>query len=477
MIFVFDKRWRGLKRFFLGLAEVSCNKQSIHYNFTSFVLSPDYKITETGQMHIRNLRQVERNEKQCKNPEMKELYFPTEKQALCKMALEDCLIELEGSKLDDSAEREKSIKERYDMICSSSASESISETYQIDIPKLVQDIKEIFHHKSKTDKPNGLRGLFGEEVDEFRSKIKAAQEDKNLGRIVAAVADVLAKLCENNRCDQTNASQIQMWRRNVMIPCMLDVLEKYSARCQQHLRLLKRLRNLSEKQNEIMDGCQNGNEPLLKDASNTAMRLIDFAKFEPSKLVRFQLNSSAGPHVAYNNGIIRHNRNNDVFSQEFTITEGPSEELQLRPTVCTVRLDGQTLEEKHEECGCVFTFTGARLKLTYDWSLNKLTASNVQSAGEFHTPLGAHIGMIELYSCRVECLYIVLILKIVIFTSKDQKQLISLKERREREGGRGREGARERAGGRRQCFFCLFSFCFFFFSGGEGDLRFFFIIA
>ena len=421
MIFVFDERWRGLKRFFLGLAEVSCNKQSIHYNFTSFVLSPDYKITETGQMHIRNLRQVEGNEKQCKNPEMKELYFPTEKQALCKMALEDCLIELEGSKLDDYAEREKSIKERYDMICSSSASESISETCQIDIPKLVQDIKEIFHHKSKTDEPNGLRGLFGEEVDSFRSKIKAAQEDKNLGRIVAAVADVLAKLCENNRCDQTNASQIQMWRRNVMIPCMLDVLEKYSARCQQHLRLLKRLRNLSEKQNEIMDGCQNGNEPLLKDASNTAMRLIDFAKFEPSKLVRFQLNSSAGPHVAYNNGIIRHNRNNDVFSQEFTITEGPSEELQLWPTVCTVRLDGQALEEKHEECGCVFTFTGARLKLTYDWSLNKLTASNVQSAGEFHTPLGAHIGMIELYSCRVECLYIVLILKIIIFTKGQVK--------------------------------------------------------
>ena len=394
---------------------------AIHYNFTSFVLSPDYKITETGQMYIRNLRQVEGKEKQCKNPEMKELYFPTKKQALCKMALEDCLIELEGSKLDDYAEREKSIKERYDMICSSSASESISETCQIDIPKLVQDIKEIFHHKSKTDEHNGLRGLFGEEVDAFRSKIKAAQEDKNLGRIVAEVANVLAKLCENNRCDQTNASQIQMWRTNVMIPCMLDFLEKFFARCRQDLRLLKRLRNLSEKQNEIIDGCQKGNEPLLKDASNTAMRLIDFAKFEPSKLVRFQLNSSAGPHVAYKSGIIRHNKNNDVFSQEFTITEGPSEELQLRPTVWTVRLDGQAPEEKHEECDCVLTFTGARLKLSYDWSLNKLTASNVQSAGDFHTPRGAHIGMIELYSCRVECLYIVLILKIIIVTKGQVK--------------------------------------------------------
>ena len=356
-------------------------------------------------MHIRNLRQVERNEKQCKNPEMKELYFPTEKQALCKMALEDCLIELEGSKLDDSAEREKSIKERYDMICSSSASESISETYQIDIPKLVQDIKEIFHHKSKTDVPNGLRGLFGEELDAFRLKIKDAQEAKNLGSIVVEVGNVLAKLCENNRGDQTTASQIQIWRRSLMIPRMLDFLEKFFKRCRQDCRLLRRLRNLSEKQSEVMDGSQKGNELLLKDASNTARRLIDFTKFEPSKLVRFQLNSSAGLHVAYNSGIILHNRNNDVFSQEFTITEGPSEELQLRPTVWTVRLDGQALEEKHEECDCVFTVTGARLKLSYNWVLKKLTASDDQSAGDSHTPLGAQRGMIELNSCRVECLY------------------------------------------------------------------------
>jgi len=342
-------------------------------------------------MHIRNLRQVEGKEKQCKNAEIKELYFPREMQALCKMALEYCLIELEGSTLNDFAKRQKSIQERYDMICSSTTSESISETCQIDIPKLVQDIKEIFHHKSKTDVPNGLRGLFGEEVDAFRFKTKDAQEAKNLGGIVVEVGNVLAKLCENNRGDQTTAAQIQMWRRSLMIPRMLDFLEKFFERCSQDRRLLKRLRNLSEKQSEIMDGSQKGNELLLKDASNTAMRLIDFTKFEPSKLVRFQLNSSADPPVTYNSGIICHNRNNDVFSQEFTITEGPSEELQLHPTVWTVRLDGQAPEEKHEECGCVVTFTGARLKLSYDWSLNELTA------GDLYTPLGAHIGMIEFY--------------------------------------------------------------------------------
>ena len=392
---------------------------AIHHNSTSVVLSPDYKITETGQMHIRNIRQVAGKEKQCRNAEIKKLYFQTEMQALCKMVLEDCLIELEGSDLDDFAERQKSIQERYDMICSSSASESNSETCQIDIPKLVQDIKEIFHHKSKPDVLNGLRGLFGEEVDAFRFKIKDAQEAKNLGGIVVEVGNVLAKLCENNRGDQATASQIQMWRRSLMIPRMLDFLERFFERCRQDRRLLRRLRNLSEKQSEIMDGSQKGHEFLIKDASNTAMRLIDFTKFEPSKLVRFQLNSS--PHVAYNSGIIRHNRNNDVFSQEFTITEGPSEEFPLRLTVCTVRLDGQAPEETHEECGCVFTSTGARLKLSYDWSLNELTASNVQSAGDFHTSLVAHIGMIELYSCRVECLYIVLILKIIIVTKGQVK--------------------------------------------------------
>lgn len=389
------------------ILSVTTNYAIPYNNFTSVGLSPDYKITVTGQMHIRNLRQVEGKEKQCKNPEIKELYFPTEMQALCKIALEDCLIELEGSELNDFAERQKSIQERYDMICSSSASESISETCQIDIPKLVQDIKEIFHHKSKTNVHNGLRGLFGEEVDAFRFKIKDAQEAKNLGGIVVEVGNVLAKLCENNRGDQTTAAQIQMWRRNLMIPCMLDFLVKFFESCWQDRRLLKRLRNLSEKQSEIMDGSQKGNELLLKCASNTAMRLIDFTKFEPSKLVRFKLKSS--PHVAYESGIILHDRNNDVFSQEFTITEEMYEEIELRPTVCTARLDGQAPEEKREECSCVFTFRGRRLKLSYDWSLNKLTPSNVQSAGE-----GARIGMMELYSCRVECSYIVLILKIII---------------------------------------------------------------
>ena len=377
---------------------------AVHYIFASIILSPDYKITETGQMHIRNLRQVEGKEQQCKNAEIKKLYYPKEMQAVFKMALNDCLIELEESELDDYAERQKSIQERYDMICSSSVSESITETCPIDIPKLVQDIKEIFHHKSRTDELNGLRGLFEEEVDAFRFKIQEAQSNKNLGGVVSEVGNVLAKLCENNRGDRTTAAQIQMWSRSLMTPLMLDFLEQFFKSCPQDRRLLKRLRNLSAKQNEIMDRSRDGDELLLKDASNTANRLIDFARFEPSKLVRFQLNSSAGSHVAYNSGIIGHDRNHDVFSQEFTITEGQSEKLQIHPIAWTVRFDGQALKEKPERCGCILSFTGTRLKLSYEWSLNKLTASNVQSAGDFYTPLGTLIGIIELHSCNVECL-------------------------------------------------------------------------
>ena len=342
-------------------------------------------------MHIRNLRQVEGKDQQCENFEIKKFYFQKEMQAVFKMALNDCLIELEGSKLDDYAERQKSIQERYDMICSSSASERITKICPIDIPKLVQDIKEIFHHKSKTDRPNGLRGLFEEEVDAFRFKIQEAQSNKNLGGVVSEVGNVLAKLCENNRGDRTTAAQIQMWSRSLMTPLMLDFLEQFFKRCPEDCRLLKRLRNLSEKQNEIMDRSRDGDELLLKDASNTAKRLMDFAKFEPFKLVRFQLKSSSGSDVACNSGIIGHERNHDVFSQEFTITYGPSEKLQIHPIAWTVRFDGEALEEKPERCSCILSFTGTRLKLSYDWPFKKLTASNVQSAGDFNTPQGEHI--------------------------------------------------------------------------------------
>ena len=379
---------------------------AIHYNPTSFILSPDYKITETGQMHIRNLRKVGGKEEQCEDAKMKELYFSKELQAVCKRALEDCLIELEDSELDDFAERQKSIKERYDMICSTSASESITEICPIGIPKLVQDVKEIFHYKSDTHVFNGLRGLFKEEVKALRSRIKEAQEGKKLGRVVSMVGNVLANLCQKNTGDHTTAFQIQLWRRTLMIPLMLDFLEQFFERCPQDRRLLKRLRYLSEKQNEIMDGSLNGDEVELTDAFNTAMRLIDFAKFEESKLVRFELKSSSGSYVACNSGIIGHDSYNDVFSQEFTITEGRSGKVQLHPTAWTVRFDGQALQEKPVRCGSVSTFRGTRLKLSYEWLCNNLTCSIVRPAGNFPTLLSAHTGMIELYSCRVECLYI-----------------------------------------------------------------------
>ena len=378
---------------------------AFHYNFTSFILSPDYKITETGQMHIRNLREVEGKEEQCEDAKMKELYFPKELQAVCVKALNDCLIELEGSELHDLFERQKSIKERCNMVYSSSPSESITETCPLDIPKLVQDIKEIFHLKSKTDVFSGLRGLFKGEESEFRSKIEEAQEGKNLGGVVSMVGDILAKLCENNKGDRISTVQINAWRGSLMIPAMLDFLKLYFERCPQDLRLLKRLRHLSHKLNEITQGSLNGDEVELRGAVNNATRLIDFAKFEESKLVRFQLESSSGSDVACTRGIISHDSFHDVFSQDFSITERPSEKLQLQATVWTVRFDGGVLQEVPVGCDD-FTFTGTRFKLSYDWPRNKLTYSIVQPAGEFYTPLGAHIGMIELYSCRVECLYI-----------------------------------------------------------------------
>ena len=356
-------------------------------------------------MHIRNLREVEGKDEQCKDAKMKELYFPKELQAVCKRTLKDCFIELDGSELHDFFERQGSIKERYDMICSSSASESITETCPIDIPKLVQDIKEIFHHKSETDVSNGLRGLFKEEEEESRSKIEEAQERKKIGVVVSMVGHILAKLCENNRGDRITTVQIDEWRVSLMIPAMLDFLKLYFDCCPQDRRLLKRLRHLSQKLSEITQGSLDGDEVELKDAFNIAMNLIDFAKFKESKLVRFQLESSSGSDVACKSGIISHDSYHDVFSQEFSITEGPSEELQLRATVSTVRFDRDVLQEKPVGCDD-FIFTGTRLKLSYDWPRNILTSSILQPAGEFYTPLGAHIAMIKLYSCRVECLYI-----------------------------------------------------------------------
>ena len=110
----------------------------IQYKYTPPLLSllPAYKVTQRGQMHVRHLRELatKLSGLQRENAESMN-YFTVKIQTLCKMALRDCCMELEGSV--EGVERAalstnpvgyleihraipKDIAQKYQQVCSSS---------------------------------------------------------------------------------------------------------------------------------------------------------------------------------------------------------------------------------------------------------------------------------------------------------------------------------------------------------------------
>ena len=87
----------------------------------------------------------------------------------------------------------------------------------------------------------------------------------------------------------------------------------------------------------IVDDDKEVDEDYMQDFANILLSLIDFAKFDPSKLVRFELIDSKNSTLSSTSSDVEnvvHDEYDDTYSQTFSIKKVSEDELQLRAAAC-----------------------------------------------------------------------------------------------------------------------------------------------
>ena len=304
-------------------------------------------------MHVRNLRDYATKIWGLQRTDTSLLeYFACKIQYLCKTLLRDCCIALETS--EEGVERAASsssyvdyieihrpvpedIKQRYPRICSS-PDESL-EAFVAVVPSLIQVTKEIFVEEEISEVQNGLKGLPKETVDQFYSSIRNAERNHRVGQIVSEVSRILELLCLKN-CDLPSV-EIKKWGENLAVLNMLEALKPFFKHCKQDVRLYKRLELFSGRLREIVsDEVDITDRVILRDFCNVSRSLTNFAKFDPSKLVKFELIDSTNAAMTFHSESVEYDISLDTFSQRFHIKKRPGDELQLCAVAC-VHIDEQ----------------------------------------------------------------------------------------------------------------------------------------
>ena len=314
-------------------------------------------------MHVRNLRELATKllGLQRENAELMN-YFSVKIQTLCTMALRDCCMEKENSV--EGVERvalytnpevyleihraiPKDIAQKYQQVCSSSEG-SIIKIFLAIVPNLIQSIKEIFADENISEEQNGLRGLSEDTLEQFLSNVRDAEKNIRIRQLACVVCEILERLCLEN-CGKQPTTEIVNWGDTLAIPPMLSFLKPFFQNHKQGIRLHKRLELFSKRLKDIMsDQVYTADEVFVRDISNLTLSLIHFAKFSPSKLVRFELTGSTNSPVTCvrenNNDNVHYDRHQETFSQRFEIRKESEDELRLHANAL-VHVDGRSCKK------------------------------------------------------------------------------------------------------------------------------------
>ena len=328
----------------------------IPFLFLLLLLGSTYNVTQRGQMHVRHLREYAAKISGLQRTDANLMkYFACQIQSLCNTLLRDCCIELETSA--EGVERAASsssyvhymeihrpvpedIKERHPEIFSSpEESTKSTKAFVAVVPNLIQITKEIFVEEEVSKVQNGLRGLPKETIEQFDLSIRNAERNNKVGQLVYDVSRILELLCLQN-CDLPSI-EIKKWGENLAVLHMLEVLKPFYKYCKQDVRLYKRLelfsgrlRDIVSERVDITDGV------VLRDFCNVSLSLVNFAKFDPAKLVKFELINSTNVAMTLHSEIVEYDSSLDTFSQSFHLKKNPGDELQLCVVAC-VHIDGQ----------------------------------------------------------------------------------------------------------------------------------------
>ena len=314
----------------------------------------EYRVKDRGQMHIENLRDLAVTifGLQHKDPDTMK-YLGGEIKKLCDSVLRDCCIEMATSneQLDLAISTENcasllkvhgkistDVVNKYKQMCRS-PEESVAESFLMIVPQLVQTIKEIFRDKKNPQAQNGLRGVSDETCfNKIASDIQEAAKNRNIFRLVSEVCKILEYLCLNNNDSRSTEREIREWGGSATIIVMLQFLQNFFQTCEAQ-RLYKRLHVVSVVIRDMLSNPTAFEGNFLRDFHNVALSLLKFAKFDPSNLVRFELNDPANSVNPQGNDGLKYDRSKETFSQLFWISKESEDDLQLE-AVAHVHING-----------------------------------------------------------------------------------------------------------------------------------------
>ena len=306
-------------------------------------------------MHIEHLRELVGTivGLQHKEPNMMK-HLGQKINKLCNSILRDCCIEMATSKedLDLAISTEncasllevhrqipEDVAKKYKQMCLS-PEESIAANFLVIVPRIVQCIKEMFRDEIVPQAQSGLRGVPDDKtLKNISSDIQKAAKDKSIFRLLSEVCNILENLCLNNNDDRSTEDEIHEWGGSAMIIVMLKFLEKFFQSSEAR-RLHKRLHVISVAIRDIMSNPTDFEGNFLRDFHNVALSLLTFAKFDPSQLVRFELNDPNTSSNSRGNDGLRYDKSKEIFSQLFWISKESDDELQLE-AVAHVHINGR----------------------------------------------------------------------------------------------------------------------------------------
>ena len=306
----------------------------------------DYKVTERGQMHIRHLRELAIMILELK-PEDADLmrYFTGKIKSLCNTILTDCCIQLTSS--PEEAESTASSEDhanyllevyqkisndtasKYQQMCSSSK-ESIASNFLAFVPHLIQDIKAIFRDQMIPDVQNGLRGLPKDALDRMAYQLREAERERKIRQLVCEVCKILEELCVTNCDSQRPADLIRKWGESLGIWSMLEFLKPFFQKSPADARLHKRLELFTRCTRAIMSDQLDADQVFMLGFFDVSFSLIHFAKFDPAKVVRFEITDSMNSPVKCVSEGVTYDCHNDTFSQLFCFRKDEEGKVLLR---------------------------------------------------------------------------------------------------------------------------------------------------
>lgn len=299
-------------------------------------------------MHINHLREMAFKLQSLKheNRDMKEP-FTDQIKSLCSFILRDCYIEVDAEASEENhspflpfhRQISEDVAQILQRICSPSGT-FVNEDFFSVVPFFIQAIKETFRKENPSNVQNGLKGLTEDILHQHKANVRDALKNEDILGLLNEVCSILENLCLCN-CSSQSTEEIKDWGESLAFCILLKPLKRFF-QSRQEGKLLKRLQLFSRSRRRIYSDVRNHDvkEIDVRYFSDVSLNLIKFAKFDPSKLVRFELTDTNSSPVTCYNEAIKYDRTGDAFSQLFELRKESEDELLLR-AIAHVHLDGR----------------------------------------------------------------------------------------------------------------------------------------